>query len=192
VQDRKISDTRLISLSYTFCRCLIFFLTFISSCVLFDSYVLLADDPVNNVSYFPFMSIKKVIPYVCVLREGYYVILWLIVKICVFIKDWKLIYSELFLLKGKSMENSGGSWHKLNSMHLPVKRTWLFCLALVQDKTFFRKWPFSGWDDRVKTSARAFVFTRCDIKSERLISRIWWYFDCSFKLDGSLIKFAKK
>jgi hypothetical protein len=150
VQDRKISDTRLISLSYTFCRCLIFFLTFISSCVLFDSYVLLADDPVNNVSYFPFMSIKKVIPYVCVLREGYYVILWLIVKICVFIKDWKLIYSELFLLKGKSMENSGGSWHKLNSMHLPVKRTWLFCLALVQDKTFFRKWPFSGWDDELR------------------------------------------
>jgi hypothetical protein len=41
---------------------------------LFDSYVLLADDHVNNVSYFPFMSIKKVIPYFCVLREGYYVI----------------------------------------------------------------------------------------------------------------------
>ena len=52
-----------ISLSCTFCRCLILFLTFISSCVLFDSYVLLADDHVNNVSYFPFMSIKKVIPY---------------------------------------------------------------------------------------------------------------------------------
>jgi hypothetical protein len=33
---------------------------------------------------------------------------------------------------------------------------------------FFRKWPFSGWDDRVKTSARALVFTRCDIQSERL------------------------
>ena len=76
-----------ISLSCTFCRCLILFLTFISSCVLFDSYVLLADDHVNNVSYFPFMSIKKVIPYFCVLREGYYVIIWLIVRICVFIKD---------------------------------------------------------------------------------------------------------
>jgi hypothetical protein len=59
----------------------------------------LADDHVNNVSYFPFMSIKKVIPYFCVLREGYYVIIWLIVRICVFIKDWKLIYSELFILK---------------------------------------------------------------------------------------------
>jgi hypothetical protein len=49
-------------------------------CVLFDSYmyVLLADDHVNNVSYFPFMSIKKVVPYFCVLREGYYVIIWLI------------------------------------------------------------------------------------------------------------------
>jgi hypothetical protein len=51
---------------------------------LFDSYVLLADDHVNNVTYFPFMSIKKVF---CVLREGYYVIIWLIVRICVFIKD---------------------------------------------------------------------------------------------------------
>jgi hypothetical protein len=110
-----------ISLSCTFCRCLILFLTFISSCALFDSYALLAADHVNNVSYFPFMSIKKVIPYVCVLREGYYVIIWLIVRICVFINDWKLI-------------NSGVSWHKLYSMHLPVKRTWFFCLVLVQDK----------------------------------------------------------
>jgi hypothetical protein len=53
-----------ISLSCTFCRCLILFLTFISSCLLFDSYVLLADDHVNNVSYFPFMSIKKV--FLCI------------------------------------------------------------------------------------------------------------------------------
>jgi hypothetical protein len=30
------------------------------------------------VSYFPFVSIKKVVPYVRVLREGYYVIIWLI------------------------------------------------------------------------------------------------------------------
>ena len=67
-----------ISLSCTFCRCLI-----LVPC-LFDSYVLLADDHVNNVSYFPFMSIKKV---VCVLREGYYVIIWLIVRICMFIKE---------------------------------------------------------------------------------------------------------
>ena len=93
-------------------------------------YVLLADD---HVSYFPFMSIKKVVLYFCVLREGYYVIIWLIVRICVFIKDWKLIYSELFILKRKSMENWGSSWHKLYSMHLPVKHTWFFCLALVQD-----------------------------------------------------------
>ena len=53
-----------ISLSCTFCRCLILFLTFISSCLLFDSYVLLADDHVNNVSYSPFMSIKKV--FLCI------------------------------------------------------------------------------------------------------------------------------
>ena len=97
-----------ISLSCTFYRCLILFLTFISSCVLFDSYVLLADDHVNNVSYFPFMSIKKVIPYFCVLREGYYVIIWLIVRICVFIKNWKLIYSELFILKKEKPGEFGG------------------------------------------------------------------------------------
>ena len=110
-----------------------FYQLFLVSC-LFDSYVLLADDHLNNVSYFPFLSIKKVIPYLCVLREGYYAIIWLIVRICVFIKDWKLIYSELFILKRKRIENSGGSWHKLYSMHLPVKRTWFLCLALVQDK----------------------------------------------------------
>ena len=84
-------------------------------------------------SYFPFMSIKKLVPYFCVLCDGYYIIIWLIVRICVFIKDWKLIYSELFILKRKSMENFG-SWHKQYSMHLPVKRTWFLCLALVQDK----------------------------------------------------------
>jgi hypothetical protein len=73
------------------------------------------------------MSIKIVVPYFCVLREGYYVIIWLIVRICVFIKDWKLIYSELFILKRKRMENWGGcSWHKQYSMHLPVKRTCFF------------------------------------------------------------------
>jgi hypothetical protein len=53
---------------------------------------------------------------------------------CVFIKDWKLIYGELFILKRKNMEIWGGSWHTLSSMHLPVKRTCFVCLALVQDK----------------------------------------------------------
>ena len=122
------------SLSCTFCRGLIFFslLSAVLSFVL--AYVLLTDDHVNNMSYFPFMSIKKLVPYFCVLREGYFVIIWLIVRICVFIKEWKLIYSELFILKRKRMENWGGSWHKLYSMHLPVKHTWFFCLALVQDK----------------------------------------------------------
>ena len=37
-----------------------------------------------------------------------------------------------------------------------------------QEPSFFRKWPFSGEDDRGKTSPRALVFTRCDIQSERL------------------------
>ena len=33
--------------------------------LLFDSYVLLVDDHVNNVNYFPFMSIKKVVDINC-------------------------------------------------------------------------------------------------------------------------------
>ena len=129
MQDRDISDTR-------GCRrfsCLTpfagvwFYFSLLSAVFSFVFvYVLLADDHVNNVSYFSFMSIKKVVPYFCVLREGYYVIIWLIVRICVFIKDWKPIYSELFILKRKSMENCGDSWHKLYSMHLPVKPTWFF------------------------------------------------------------------
>jgi hypothetical protein len=88
VQDREISDTLGVGdlLVLHFCRCLILFLTFISS-VLFNSYVLLADDHVNKASYFLFMPIKKVVPYFCVLREGYYVIIWLIVRICMFIKN---------------------------------------------------------------------------------------------------------
>ena len=49
-----------ISLSCTFCWCLILFLTTV---------------------------FQKVVPYFCVLREGYYVIIWPIVRICVFIKD---------------------------------------------------------------------------------------------------------
>jgi hypothetical protein len=36
-----------------------------------------------------------------------------------------------------------------------------------QELIFFRKWPFSGEDDRGKTSSRALVFTRCDIQSEQ-------------------------
>jgi hypothetical protein len=54
-----------------------FYQLFLVLC-LFDSYVLLADDHVNNVSYFPFMSIKKKI--FCVLHEDYYVIIWLIAR----------------------------------------------------------------------------------------------------------------
>jgi hypothetical protein len=50
-------------------------------------------------------TIKKVVSYFCVLREGYYVIIWLIVRICMFIRDWNLIYSALFILKRKSMKN---------------------------------------------------------------------------------------
>jgi CTP:phosphocholine cytidylyltransferase-like protein len=60
-----------------------FYQLFLVSC-LFDSYVLLADDHVNN-ELFPLHVNQK--EYFCVLREGYYVTIWLIVRICVFIKD---------------------------------------------------------------------------------------------------------
>ena len=124
-----------ISLSCTFYRCLILFLTFISNklCIVWQLCTF-SRRSCKQCELFPLHVNQKKYPYFCVLREGYYVIIWLIVWICVFIKDWKLIYSELFILKRKSMENWGGSWHKLYSMHLPVKRTWFFCLALVQDK----------------------------------------------------------
>ena len=123
MQDRQISDTR--GCQRFPCLALFagvwFYFSLLSAVFSFVFvYVLLADDHVNNVSYFPFMLMKKGF---CVLHEGYYVIIWLIVRICVFIKDWKLIYSELFILKRKCMENWGSSWHKLYSMHLPVKRT---------------------------------------------------------------------
>ena len=42
-----------------------FYQLFLASCLL-DSYVFLADDHVNNVSYFPFMSIQKNIFVYCV------------------------------------------------------------------------------------------------------------------------------
>ena len=54
------------------------------------------------------------------------------------------MYSELFILERKSMDWGGGGGLGLvgavdiycivYSMLLPVKRTWFFCLALVQDK----------------------------------------------------------
>jgi hypothetical protein len=73
---------------------------------LFDSYVLLADDHVNNVSYFPFMSIKTVIPYFCVLSEGYYVIIWLIVEkqqiqICIVSFDPTLLEPTIYHCRGQ-------------------------------------------------------------------------------------------
>ena len=66
-------------------------------------YVLLADDHVNNVSYLPFMSIKKVIPYFCVLREGYYLPVYLFPRSGI----WAIQPLGPFLI---------------NSFHLPVGR----------------------------------------------------------------------
>jgi hypothetical protein len=48
--------------------------------------------------------------------------------------------------------------HNLKAKHTISKK----------EESIFRKWPFSGEDDRGKTSPRALVFTRCDIQSERL------------------------
>ena len=133
MQDREIPDTRGYDFNLSLTRLAGVWLYFSILSAVFSFmfvYVLLAHDHVNNVSYFPFMSIKKLVPYFCVLREGHYVIIRLIVRIYVFIKDWKLICSQLFILKRKSMEHW---WHKLYSMHLPIKHTWFVC-PLVQDK----------------------------------------------------------
>ena len=59
--------------------------------------------------------------------------------------------------KGKLWRIGGrGSWHKLYSMHLPVKRTWLFCHALVPDVPMqfdLYPWPqFQGPKVRVYQS----------------------------------------
>ena len=51
--------------------------------------------------------------------------------------------------------------------HLFHLFAWSTYCIYIQD-IFFRKWPFSGEDDRGKTSPRALVFTRCDIQSEGL------------------------
>jgi hypothetical protein len=67
VQDREISDTLgsgvgdfpVLHFLPVFAFISHFYQLFLVSC-LFDSYVLLADDHVNKVSYFPFMSIKQV------------------------------------------------------------------------------------------------------------------------------------
>ena len=48
--------------------------------------------------------------------------------------------------------------HNLKAKHTISKK----------EESIFRKWPFSGEDDRGKTSPHALVFTRCDIQSERL------------------------
>ena len=51
----------------------------------------------------------------------------------------------------------------------PLKRVKILNLTLESGEyVFFRKWSFSGEDDRGKTSPHALVFTRCDIQSERL------------------------
>ena len=69
MQDREIYDTPGFWFYFSFVTA-VFSFVFV--------YVLLTDDHVNNVSYFPFMSIKKIVPYFCVLREGHYVIIGLL------------------------------------------------------------------------------------------------------------------
>ena len=64
---------------------------------------------------------------------------------CVFIKDWKLIYSEQWIVyfkKGNAWRIGGwgGSWHKLYSMHLPVKLT---CKIRKSHIAKNRNWPWS-------------------------------------------------
>ena len=59
-------------------------------------------------------------------------------------------------------ENDVVNWlqaEKIESVEFVVERIKM---------SFFRKWLFLGWHDRVKTSARALVSTRCDTQTEHL------------------------
>ena len=58
---------------------------------------------------------------------------------------------------------------KITAARHGQKNNVAICLNVVRINVFFRKLPFSGEDDRGKTSPRALVFTRCDIQSERLL-----------------------
>jgi hypothetical protein len=49
------------------------------------------------------------------------------------LESWLIVY-----FKKEKHGELGDSWHKLYSMHLPVKRTWFFCLLpLTKFKYFF-------------------------------------------------------
>ena len=135
------------------------------------------------------MSIKIVVPYFCVLREGYYVIIWLIVRTCVFINDWKLIYSELIILKRKSMENwGGGSWHSVQ--HAFAGKTHVICLsctsARLENRTLIKIGTglSQKWENVVQCTGTCGqehppFFLNIDIFSCMQHSQKWWVL-CSF------------
>ena len=76
-----------ISLSCTFCQRLILFLTFISCFQFRVCLCTFSRRSCKQCELFPLHVNQKTSSVFCVLREGYYVIIWLIDRICVFIKD---------------------------------------------------------------------------------------------------------
>jgi hypothetical protein len=60
---------------------------------------------ISDTYRFPVHRINQLTELLTSQWNDIHVIIWLIVRICMFIKDWKLIYSELFILKRKRMEN---------------------------------------------------------------------------------------
>ena len=52
---------------------------------------------------------------------------------------WLIVY-----FKKETHGELGGSWHKLYSMHLPVKRTWFFCLSQKWEKMIHTLYMLSG------------------------------------------------
>jgi hypothetical protein len=87
--------------------------------------------PKNKVKHIYFRHYRIKLPWCSLFVQNF---IWLVCSsitigyktlilfiIAMIINDWNLIRGNL-------------CWHKLYSMYLPVKRTWFFCLALVQDK----------------------------------------------------------
>ena len=72
-----------------------------------------------------------------------------------------LLKTKVVIFRNRGNIKSEEKWFLTNE-------TAQFLFLAVRDILFFRKWPFSGEDNRGKTSPHALVFTRCEIQSERL------------------------
>jgi hypothetical protein len=61
------------------------------------------------------------------------------------VESWLIVY-----FKKEKHGELGASWHKLYSMHLPVKRTWFFCLVSYYYYYYYS--PFFLCDMNVSTA----------------------------------------